>query len=46
MLEGVKSEFAPVMKCCLTLVAGILFTNLRIVDLELMLLSKLKELKH
>lgn len=46
MLEGVKSEFAPVMKCCLTLVTGILFTDLRIVNLELMFLGKLKEIKH
>ena len=46
MLEGVKSEFAPVMKCCLTFVTGILFTDLRIVDLELMFLGKLKEMNH
>ena len=45
MLEHVKSELASVMECCFTVVTGILFTDLRIVNLELMFLGKLKELK-
>lgn len=38
-----ESELAPVMEGCLTFVTGILLADLWIMNLQLMLLGKLKE---